>query len=794
MTDSTLRVIITGDSAGAKRALKETEDAATATGQKVGDEMTHATSRIGGAFSSLGNIGANFGLPFMGSLDNIGKKFDDAKEHGTGFMAGMQTLGGATLLGLGAGLVAVGGESIHLAMNFDQAASQIAASANIPVSAAKKIADSFLSTSGQVTFSAVQIAQAYAGVAGELGNTQGRALSASEALDVMKASTDLAEATGGQLANTTSDLAAIMQTYGLKADQAGKTSDILYNTSNLTGQGLDSVTQVVQRLHAQLGVLTPSLADTSGLMVDLREHGETGRAAVSGVASAFSTLLGGSKAVKDEVASLGLNLYDANGNFVGMGNVIAQLQPKLAGMTQQQQMATLQVLLGKTASQKMLETILAGPDAFDNATKAVSRHGSAHQAAGTATDNLKGSAEKLKAELENEGVKIGEALMPKLHDLANITNDLITFFEKHRAVAEVLAGVIGGVLATAVAAFTYGHLKNMATSIKSMIDDVTTLGKKLANLITGGNNKVNLGIQDDADKAAADLKQGASDAGTEIGTAGQTASDDLKAGGTEAGTSLETGGTEAGTSLETAGTTAGTELTAAGTEAGAALDASGATAATELEGGATTAGATLDTAGAAAETEISAGGAEAGAALGTEGAAGALGEGGAAAALAGAAVPLGVVAASLAAAVGGAALINATMDQKGLGMMGFNANARGLPSGSLPNSPALTQQLQLMEELSNLPKGHAAGGIVPARAGGTVLGGPIGEGGQDEAIIPLPSGWDTDLFGGGDGTISITVPLQIDGQTVATAILPDMRISSLRRGRATVGGAVLQNT
>ena len=72
------------------------------------------------------------------------------------------------------------------------------------------------------------------------------------------------------------------------------------------------------------------------------------------------TLLGGSKATKAEIADLGLKIFDANGKFVGMASIIAQLAPKLAGMTQQQRPLAEKALFGATAGRELNSTLIAG--------------------------------------------------------------------------------------------------------------------------------------------------------------------------------------------------------------------------------------------------------------------------------------------------------------------------------------------------------------------------------------------------------------------------------------------------
>ena len=107
MADRTVRFILTGDSAGAVKAMDESAVAADASATKMGDSMDGASSRIGGIFQKLGNTLGSFGIPFSGAIGEMGSKLDETSTKGQKFGAAMSTLGGATLAGAAVGFVAV---------------------------------------------------------------------------------------------------------------------------------------------------------------------------------------------------------------------------------------------------------------------------------------------------------------------------------------------------------------------------------------------------------------------------------------------------------------------------------------------------------------------------------------------------------------------------------------------------------------------------------------------------------------------------------------------------------------
>src|SRR5690348_17759443 len=57
-----------------------------------------STSRIGQSFSKLGNLGAQFGVPFAGALAVVGNQLDETSTKGKSFGSTMSKVGGVELL------------------------------------------------------------------------------------------------------------------------------------------------------------------------------------------------------------------------------------------------------------------------------------------------------------------------------------------------------------------------------------------------------------------------------------------------------------------------------------------------------------------------------------------------------------------------------------------------------------------------------------------------------------------------------------------------------------------------
>ena len=192
-----------------------------------------------------------------------------------------------------------------------------------------------------------------------------------------------------------------------------RASDELFNAARFTNTGIGTVSTAVDKLHARLGVAVPSLTDTTALMTELGEHGVVGTKGITTVSTALTTLLGGSKKTSAELTSLGVHVFDSSGKFIGMQGVIAPLGPKLAAMSQQQQLAAEKTLFGASAAQIMGQIMQGGVAGYDAAAAAVSRTGSAATAASAQNQTLGKQVELLKSGVEDLGREVRAVADPE---------------------------------------------------------------------------------------------------------------------------------------------------------------------------------------------------------------------------------------------------------------------------------------------------------------------------------------------------------------------------------------------
>ena len=540
------------------------------------------------------------------------------------------------------GAVVIG--SLDMADKFDVASNKIAASAGISQEAASKLSGALLNAANGTIFSGTQMVTAYGQVAGQLKEVEGHSLSAAQGVTVMTAANNLAAASGTSLGSATSDVVSILQAYGLKVSDAANVSNTLYTAAIATGNSVDTETAALTKLRTKLGDLAPPLSQTAALQLDLANTGETGRAGTAALTTAYTTLLkpaaaaaaaqNSLKAAADALppslqaeakaymdgsvnandltnfsktltgsqaalfgaftkaatasdtasqaqAKLGITVMGAHGQILPMVDIIAQLHTKLEGMGKAQQVAELTAMGFGSASSKLLGIIDAGPGAYEKAAAAINKQNAAHLAAEKATDNLKDKLKVLANEFENEGVKIGNVLMPKIEMLVGAFSHIVDWVMRTKAVLIPLGVVIGGVMVAATAAFAVNMGVKLVHSIQSAYQSMTTLGSKLLDLIpsfssTGEAATASAEEVETSQVAAAASISATSEAATASASEMAASQSEVQLAFSETGVAAEQMSLELGTSFDTAGAAAtefGTTAEIAGETAGAGMDA-----------------------------------------------------------------------------------------------------------------------------------------------------------------------------------------------------------------------------
>jgi len=377
-------------------------------------------------------------------------------------------VGKSIALGLGGALLGVGAMAIDLGEKFQTATASLAGHAGISVAAANKIGSAFLATAGKTTFSAAEMMGAIGPIGGEIENLSGHTLTAKDSMMVLKGSMDLAEASAEPLASVTKSLVDIMLPFHMNLSQSSNAANILWNSQRALGVTTGDLTKTYERLVPRVAGSGMSLQQMSGFVVELSHSLGGGRQALRTAGTAIQGLISPSSTANKALAAMGIQLFNANGKFIGMGPAIERMRSglatlpgaaggvaaaqKIVALTTEQatlkgeaqtksvkaqeaaisgqlpvlklqagaftQSSAMQAIFGRQAN-GMLAVIAGGAATFNKYTDAVGKSGQVQSAAAINAATMHGALKKLEATGEDLVTTLGTKLVPAVTLLMN---------------------------------------------------------------------------------------------------------------------------------------------------------------------------------------------------------------------------------------------------------------------------------------------------------------------------------------------------------------------------------------
>lgn len=377
-------------------------------------------------------------------------------------------------LGIAAGVagVAFAAFATKLGVDWQDAMTSLSSAANIPEESANRIGDALTGISDKTTFSAETIASSLTGVAGQWEQYTGKALDAKQSTDLMSVAAKEAQATHADLATTTQGLVGTLIAFHEPASAASNVMDELYNTSRATGSSVPDLASAMDKLEGRLGNVTPSLSDLSALTDEMAQHGISGSRGILTMSSALQSLLGGSKSVTTELGKLGVNLYDAQGHFIGMGPLIEQLQTKFKGLSDAQQNEALKTLFGASAGGIMANVIKDGTSTFDKYKESLGETGTVQEAYSRSQKDLGNQMAELHNQADNLVREFGTFLVGAILKVEDVAGPYISmvagFIEKHKSLQRAIE-VLGGALTAIVVLFGIYEAATLAATMATVV-------------------------------------------------------------------------------------------------------------------------------------------------------------------------------------------------------------------------------------------------------------------------------------------------------------------------------------
>lgn len=421
---------------------------------------------------------------FRGELDTL------AERNRHRFQDIAQAAGGAGL--------ALGGAFAYAAKaaaDFDKQMSAVNAVTDGSAQELEKLRQAALAAGADTQYSATQagkaieeLAKAGISTADILGGALDGALALAAA-----GTLDLAEA---------ADIAAkTMNVFQLGGKGVTHIADVLSAAANKSATDVHEMGEALRMgglVSKQAGL---TLEDTVGTLAAFADRALIG----SDAGTSLKTMLQMIAAPTDKAAGLmeelGIELYDAQGNFVGVEKMAGILEERLGGLTQQQRQAAMAQIFGADAVRGATVLYEIGAKGIREYVTAVDDSGAAAKTAEEKTDNLAGDIERLTGSLETLAIQAGSGANSGLRILVQSVDWLVSAFASLpgpvQSTLTVLAGVGGVGMLTAA-----GLMRVRATAGEALqaLRDMGPVGEKTATSLSrigrvaGGLTVASIGI------------------------------------------------------------------------------------------------------------------------------------------------------------------------------------------------------------------------------------------------------------------------------------------------------------
>ncbi|WP_288855609.1 phage tail tape measure protein [uncultured Corynebacterium sp.] len=261
-----------------------------------------------------------------------------------------------------------------------------------------------------------------------------------QSMTAAKGTLQLAAAAQVSAADAATIQSQALQAFTLGAEDASRVSDILAGAANASSAEMTGISQGLQQAGTVANQFGVSIDDTATALAMFANAGIQGSDAGTLMKSALLALTDQGKPAQAAIDALGLTVYDANGKFVGMSNLMGQLKTASMDMTAEQYQAATATLFGSDAMRLAGIAAQQGSEGFDSLKEAVTRQGQAAEVAAAQTQGLPGVWERLQNTMEDIQLGAFDAMQESLVEAGNSAVDLL---DSAAPAIESFAGAVG---------------------------------------------------------------------------------------------------------------------------------------------------------------------------------------------------------------------------------------------------------------------------------------------------------------------------------------------------------------
>lgn len=380
----------------------------------------------------------------------------------------------------GVAATALGVAAVRMAADFDASMSTVQANTGASADEMNQLRQAAIDAGADTIYSATESADAI----NELGKA---GLSTSDILSGgLSGALNLAASDGMAVGDAAELMATTLKQFNLTGAQSSQVADALAAGA---GKAVGSAHDLGLALN-QAGMVSHSfgisMQETTGTLAAFAKSGMIGSDAGTSLKTMLISLANPSTKAENLMKELGINAYDAQGNFIGLSGLAGVLKDKLGGLSQEQRNQALATIFGSDAIRAANVLYEQGAEGIDDWTKKVSDSGYAAEQAAAKNNNLKGDLESLSGSFESLMISLGEGGQGPLRSLVQTLDTLVDAFGQLPAPVQqgivLMTALVGGSVAVHKA---MGPLNSSSSQLAQTLGLIADPGQRLIGLGSG---------------------------------------------------------------------------------------------------------------------------------------------------------------------------------------------------------------------------------------------------------------------------------------------------------------------
>lgn len=358
----------------------------------------------------------------LAKIEEVGDKLQTAGDKISG--------AGQKLLPVTAAVAGLGTAAVKTTADFDTSMSQVQATMGITKDAMSELNGESVNTvealrdlakqmGSETAFSASECADAmnYLALAGY--DTQ-------EIYDTLPTVLNLAAAGGIDLASASDMVTDAMSALGMETREADTMVDQMSETASTTNTSVAQLGEAILTIGATAKTVKGGTAELNTALGILANNGIKGAEGGTHLRNVILALQSPTDKAAACMESLGVEVYDSEGNMRSLNDILTGLNTSMDGMTSAEKQNIISSIFNKTDLAAVNSLLSNTGDSWDSLQQSIAESGgAAQQMADTQLDNLSGQITILKSALEGLAISFGEILMPKIRAAAKKIQEFV---------------------------------------------------------------------------------------------------------------------------------------------------------------------------------------------------------------------------------------------------------------------------------------------------------------------------------------------------------------------------------